>query len=577
IDAGDAAGETRAALSIVRRVRAETPGRSIAILVAARPHASAIAAALREARIPAAGVDLVPLAEVPVVRDLAALARAIDHLGDRTSWLAVLRAPWCGFTLRDLTALVDRTDEATVWEAINDAERVTLLPFDAQQRLGRTRAALGAALAARGNESPAPLLEAAWMRLGGPAACAFEGELAHAERFFEKLAIWSAEPDWIGAEGLAERLATLYANDSGATDEAVQVMTIHRAKGLEFDVVILPGLGRAQRSDTEPLLRWLELPGTSDTMDLLVAPITPRGAGAVEPLNAYLRSLQARRAAHERSRVLYVAATRPRHELHLLCELPPTAAAKPSRPRAGTLLASLWPAISAQIPSVASRAPQPRAAGQGATALRRLSADWKVPEIVTPQPGGAFVVGTEPMALPEFDWATNAARRAGKVVHEQLREFGRRNAVPNRADVLAARDAIARRLGQLGLADSEVRRAQARVIEALLACANHPRGRWLFAPEHRDASSPLELTGILDGRLVDAAVDRSFIDRDGIRWLVDFKIGVHREDGIEEFIASEVARYRPQLERTVALASRLGPEPPRAALFFPLLGVFREL
>jgi hypothetical protein len=115
------------------------------------------------------------------------------------------------------------------------------------------------------------------------------------------------------------------------------------------------------------------------------------------------------------------------------------------------------------------------------------------------------------------------------------------------------------------------------VIEALLACAADHRGRWLFAREHRDAASPLELTGILDERLVSVSVDRSFIDVEGFRWLVDFKIGVHLEANVEEFIANEVARYRPQLERAVALASRLGPEPVRAALYFPLLQAFREL
>ena len=36
-------------------------------------------------------------------------------------------------------------------------------------------------------------------------------------------------------------------------------------------------------------------------------------------------------------------------------------------------------------------------------------------------------------------------------------------------------------------------------------------------------------------------------------------------------------RYRPQLEGYAALARELGPQPVRAALYFPLLGAFRVL
>ena len=580
IDSSDIAGEARATLDIVRRVRHAAPGCSIAVLVAARPHASAVAAALQAAQMPVAGIDLVPLGAVPVVRDLAALAHAIDHLGDRTAWLAVLRAPWCGLTLRELTALLAGAGDATVWEALNDPERLARLPAGGQARIRRVQPVLADAIEARSRTAPASLLEAAWLRLGGPAACATTQELVHAERFFERLAVWSAEPDWTGAESLDDRLGALFASDAGsAAGAAVQVMTIHRAKGLEFDVVVVPGLGRVRRHDVEPLLRWLELPGASAEPDLLMAPITPRGADSAKPLNRYLKSLQARRLAHERSRLLYVAATRARHELHLICEVAAAApAAELARPRAGTLLASLWPGIAAQLAATA-RVPATDTDAEPAEGHTpyRLSDRWHMPDIAYPRPAGPFVVAGEKPLVPDFLWATQSARWAGRVVHEHLRELSKRKVSPDRREILAARGAIARRLQELGLAAEELRRAQGRAIEALLAFVDDPRGSWLFAPEHRDATSPLELTGIVGGRLVNAAVDRSFVAADGTRWLVDIKIGVHGKSGLGAFIDSEVTRYRPGLEEAVALASRLGPEKVRAALFYPLLRVFRAL
>jgi ATP-dependent helicase/nuclease subunit A len=103
------------------------------------------------------------------------------------------------------------------------------------------------------------------------------------------------------------------------------------------------------------------------------------------------------------------------------------------------------------------------------------------------------------------------------------------------------------------------------------------RGQWIFTSEHSEAHSELALTGIAAGRLTGVVIDRSFVDRDGTRWVIDFKTSRHEGGGLETFLEQELARYRPQLETYVALARGLGPNPVRAGLYFPLLGAFREL
>jgi ATP-dependent exoDNAse (exonuclease V) beta subunit len=71
-------------------------------------------------------------------------------------------------------------------------------------------------------------------------------------------------------------------------------------------------------------------------------------------------------------------------------------------------------------------------------------------------------------------------------------------------------------------------------------------------------------------------IDRSFVDDQGRRWIVDYKTSSHEGAGLDEFLDRELERYRPQLERYAELAARLGPEPVWLGLYFPLLGGWRE-
>jgi ATP-dependent helicase/nuclease subunit A len=96
-------------------------------------------------------------------------------------------------------------------------------------------------------------------------------------------------------------------------------------------------------------------------------------------------------------------------------------------------------------------------------------------------------------------------------------------------------------------------------------------------PAHHEAHSELPLTGVSGGRLRSIVIDRSFVDAAGTRWVVDYKTSRHEGGGLEAFLAEELERYRPQLETYAGLARALGPQPVRAALYFPLLQAWREL
>src|SRR3546814_13450162 len=94
-----------------------------------------------------------------------------------------------------------------------------------------------------------------------------------------------------------------------------------------------------------------------------------------------------------------------------------------------------------------------------------------------------------------------------------------------------------------------------------------PRGRWLFDANHREARSEWALTAVIDGRPQMFVIDRSFIDAEDTRWIVDFKTSRHEGGDLQRFLAEERARYQGQLRLYAGILRRFGPQPVRAALY----------
>jgi ATP-dependent exoDNAse (exonuclease V) beta subunit len=137
------------------------------------------------------------------------------------------------------------------------------------------------------------------------------------------------------------------------------------------------------------------------------------------------------------------------------------------------------------------------------------------------------------------------------------------------------RNLFARDLIALGVPAAQLDDALDRVTSALTLTLNDQRARWILS-SHADAASELRLTGVVDGAIVNLAVDRTFVDERGTRWIVDYKTGRHEGGGLETFLDREQERYRAQLERYATVLHKLDGRPVRMALYFPLLQAWRE-
>jgi ATP-dependent exoDNAse (exonuclease V) beta subunit len=604
-DAGDGvrvhplldADERRMAAEVTRIVeealRSGDAASTIAILVRGRPSLPPILAALRDAGIEYRGVELESLLDRPAMRDLVALAQAMLHEGNRTAWLAVLRAPWCGLTLADLLCLAPADRTISMRRQINDDALLGSLPAESAARVVRLRSVLESAIAGRGQRSLGGWLKGAWLALDGPATIGDASDVSNAELLFGALDRLELEAGCTPeASAIDDAVAGVMASPVGSEAARVQVMTIHRAKGLEFDTVILPDLQRGARTTDRPLLYWTSVATGPGKRGLVLASRTDaaEGDGAADALERWMRRLGAEREALELGRVAYVAATRARRRLYLVG----TASCRRTdhgpvlrRPRMTSLLGFLWPVLSSEYErALAARAAAPDAARALAAGRRRLTAPPPrrlVAGFVSPAPAepprtAQLRISGEPEGSirPEFDWAGDIAQAVGQVVHFELQRIAESGVMPVAGDPPAAR--WRRQLRELGIDDEHLPAALARIGHAMATVGRSERAAGLLDPAAQDARSELALTAVIDGVLQSLRIDRTFVDRDGVRWIVDWKTSTHEGGDRDAFLDNELQRYRGQLERYARVMRLVDPDrPQRVGLYFPLLDAWREI
>jgi ATP-dependent helicase/nuclease subunit A len=559
----DRDGEAARVVELVRAARAA--GEKTAILVRARTHLRKIVPKLKDRGLQFQAVDVDPLTTRPVVQDLLALTRAMLHPGDRISWLAILRAPWCGLTLADLDVLVRENSGRLIWEMLDNT---SALSTSGQRRVARLRDVLSQAFAGHGRWPLRRWVERAWIALGGPACLNGDrSALQDASDYLDLLEREQSGCDLRDFDGFPGRVQQLFAKPDPRADDSLQIMTIHQAKGLEFDTVILPGLGRGEKVDDSPLFlfhEWRE----NGKLERLLAPITAAGENG-DPHFQYLRQIDRRKSKHERLRLFYVASTRAKKRLHLLGQAKLNKDGEPA-PESGSILADLWRALSLEekarfaIPNSSANAHLPLAPG----VLRRLPESWKLPELPAPLTwAGSGPLRPEPHE-PTFEWVGEGLRIAGTVVHgflQRMRDPGAE---------LPGVDAIRAALLHAGLSPAELPEYAARVRDALQNVRESPRAQWILQA-HRDSRSEYAVTGVVNGEIVRGKVDRTFVDSGGIRWIVDFKTSSHSGGNVQKFLDEEQRRYRDQMERYARLFASEG-RPVRLGLYFPLLDAWRE-
>jgi ATP-dependent helicase/nuclease subunit A len=516
----------RLAAERVAALRAAAPDRSIGVLVRTNAAVAQMILELKNAGVHASEEGGSPVTDAAPVTSVLALLRLSDHPGNGVVRYHVARTP-----LGAVLGYTDHADDAAARDLARHVRR-RLMDDGYGRTIANLAAKVGAACDARERRRLDQLVELAFRF--EPGATLRPSDFA----------------TWARAQGVDDPTAS-----------GVRVMTVHQAKGLEFDIVVLPDLDcDLVKSRTKGPLVYRPAPTGRVTkafpfMGQAVRPLfpdIPELAAAVE---------QARDAALRDSlSSLYVAMTRARYALHIIVMADGEHGPGKGCTYARVLREALYPAVQLD---------------EGVIALERGDAEWHRTAPIDPAgkgsaraPEHAAVAfrqdGVRRRVLPRrspsdleggvhVDLAyvlrlgAAAARDRGSIVHlwfeqvgwveDGVPEYDRLAELARRIDPDIGDDAIA------ALASRFADWLEVPTVRALLSRTGFVEGASVACEVpfiHRDGHVMLE--GIIDRLVLDSADGRA-----AAAHIIDYKTDAITA-GDAETLAARVDHYRPQLE-----------------------------
>lgn len=574
---GAAAGdEANAGSKLIADILTRNPDDSMAVLVRGRSQLPRLLAQLRQLGIAYRAVDIDRLTDLPEIIDVLAITRAAAHQGDRIAWLGLLRSPWIGLQWSDLQALVSNDKSSTVWELLHDERRLATLSDYGQRAIRDVLEILALLTKPRPAQSLRDLVEKTWLALGGPGILSDTYAVENVYRYFEVLARIEHAGTLVD---VGELEATLDLELVSSNDPSrLQIMTMHRAKGLQFDHVLLYGLGRQPGHGDRRVLSWFDLPAQHGAEQKVISPVGPRAEVSNDPVHRYIELTESLKDRHEQARLLYVACTRARKSLHIMGNTAVATDGDSIKPaRSDSLLHLLWPVVeqefNRQFDASDVRQSDENASIWALPELRRFSTPWILPDakLLTSDSGPDDIRQSDNEV--EFYWVGTDARIAGTLVHRWLLLLANKRASLSGLDKRLG-SVTTRWLKEAGIVGKAAVPVADRVVAAITATLAHEKGRWILAGE---GHAELALTGLSEGGIVSVILDRVRIGEDGTHWIIDYKTSSHEGGDLQGFLRTETDRYQPQLARYANIYRAWSGQDVKCALYFPLLKSFVEV
>ncbi|ODS23382.1 hypothetical protein AB835_09175 [Candidatus Endobugula sertula] len=623
--------EARVVTDIIQQTQRQRPKDSLVVLVRSKAHAQTIISSFNDSGITYQANDIDRLDTCMPVLDMLSLTKALLYPQDRIAWLAILRAPWCGLNMHDLHTLVHDRKEGEHWpllisRILDIAQQdgiIHHLSSAGQKKLQRFARVISTALAQQKRHSLRHWIHGIWLALGGPGLLINIHDKENVNTFLALLDHYEQGGTITRWQDLEQAVNELYAKPTISDKEnsvpPVQIMTIHKSKGLEFDTVIIPSLDKRSRSSNKELLLWLERIDYSEQThqqqrQLLISPINATGDNK-DPIYHFIQQQHTEKDQLESDRLLYVGCTRAIKQLHLVAYAGidhrtyegsgPLTLKHLKEPSSQTLLQRLWSAIGQNDQQNLLHIIEPnkqkdsQAMSKKTTKLSHpshiasLPPNWEAPviqknELLKPYRGTNQLATVnhrnnttrKNVATPDA-LMQREQRYIGTVIHlalQHITETGYKNW--NRTRIQKQQCLWKIQLAQKGINPRRLDQAVDIVHQAIDKTLNDKTGQWLLDNTHEDSATELQLWDskgqhIIDRTFIDTKVIKGMKER--IRWVVDYKNSQPSENQTQEaFINEQKQQHQKQLQYYTTLFNheRI---PTCSALYFPLNHLWVEI
>jgi ATP-dependent helicase/nuclease subunit A len=582
---GDIEDEAAQLVSFIQQKRAEAPDESIAVLVRSRSQLQHLLPIFNEAGLRYKATEIERLGTLQLITDLQMLTRALTDITDRIAWLAIMRAPWCGLLLDDLEIIAGEAHSCIYLNASND-NFIKQLSDDAQQRLASLLENLQPWLPTTTSIGLRERVEGAWLALHGPALIDDQAQLAASDLYFNLLQKHSPKGLLLEPEIFNQQLGELYIPTDQQADKNLQLMTIHKSKGLEFDTVILPNLNHSPKSGDNSLLHWKNVSFNDGDQGLVMAPVHEH-VNNRNKIYDFLTKIDKEQDSYEGIRQLYVACTRAKKQLVLSANIQPNKKQALS-PTSNSQLKQFWPFVEDAFNAAFEQSATLEQAETDADELA-IELDEQPHEQLTDRPIRRLAkspqlieqyLATKPEAEQILDHDSEqkhqfedepVKRLVGILTHFYLEHIALAKANWQPTSLEPLTPLIEQQLLSLGLPKGQLTTAKAMVLENLtssLACSD---GQYILG-DHQGSLAEFGIEALVTSpseQIKSFYIDRSFVDAEGVRWIIDYKTSsASDENPNEQFFEKQLALHRAQLENYGHLMSVLEQRPIMLGLYF---------
>lgn len=542
-----------------RRIR---PGDILVLVRRRNAFVEELVRELKRLDVPVAGVDRMVLPDQLAAMDLAALGRFLLLPEDDLTLAVVLKGPLVGLSEEQLFDLAYGRGKTTLWQSLT-------AKADGNETYRLAHAQLSDLLARADFVAPhelfAEVLTRDWNGASGRARLlARLGPDANdpIDEFVSLALAYEREhaPSLQGFLHWLEAGRQEVKRDMELGQDAVRVMTVHGAKGLQAPVVILPDT--MQTPNPKQNLLWLDENGDDHSSNLVLWPLRTSLDG---PAAAHSRAEHRMAQEREYRRLLYVALTRAEDRLYVcgwsmqraapegcwykLVEAALAGVAEPVEFTLGAPETGGWSG-----PGWRLHQPQKAEPDKGQSDAERAEVatpdlpDWArrrpPPESAPPRPlAPSRPAQAEPATLSPLGGDEGQRFQRGRLIHRLLQSLP--EIAPERRQAAAARFLA-------GAAPNLTESARGEIVEATLGVLNHADFAEVFGP---NSAAEVPLVGVVDSadgpQVISGQVDRLCVGDNHVL-VVDYKTNrpAPAEEGlVSSLYINQLAAYRAVLAK----------------------------